>query len=88
MSGDVTTATPEPADGTIVAWLDGNNDLYAVFHRTDQHKEYDDDRDVWYSADQWGSLASATGPMSWRSLLAEMDGSRGPVELVPREVPS
>lgn len=71
---------PEPDEGTIVAWFDGNSDLYAVFHRTDQHKEWDGDRDVWFNADQYERIGE--GPISWRELLAEMEGSRGPVELV------
>jgi hypothetical protein len=71
---------PEPAEGTVVAWFDGNGDLYGVFHRTDAHKEYEEDPDVWYNADQWGAIDNS--PMTWREVLAEMNGSRGPVELV------
>jgi len=71
---------PEPVENIIVAWFDLNSDLYAVFHRTDQHKEHDDDLDVWYNADQYDTHDD--GPMSWRELLAEMEGFRGPSELV------
>lgn len=74
------TTIPEPTEGTIVAWFDGNNDLYGVFHRTDQHLEHPAEPDRWYNADQWGAIDDS--PLSWREVLAEMGGSRGPVELI------
>jgi hypothetical protein len=67
----------EPREGTIVCWFDPNDDLFAVFHRTDQHE---DGPHRWYNADQYDT--SYDGPMTWSELLSEMDGHRGPVELV------
>ena len=78
MSPDI----PEPVDGTIVAWFDQNGDLFAVFHRNDAHKEWDGDQDTWFNADQFGGMDDR--PLSWRELLAEMAGNRGPSELVSR----
>ncbi len=73
---------PEPPVNTIVAWWDANDDLFAVFHRTDAHKEDDDDPEVWYNADQFDTHDD--GPMTWAELLTEMEGFRGPSELVSR----
>lgn len=70
----------EPPEGVIVAWFDSLGDLYAVFHRTDQHAEYEGDPDRWFNADQFDTHDD--GPLTWDELLEEMEGNRGPVELV------
>lgn len=70
----------EPPENTIVAWFDSYGDLYAVFHRTDQHVESEDDPDRWYNADQHDTHDD--GPMAWAELLEEMKGFRGPIELI------
>ncbi len=71
---------PEPVENTIVCWFDHNGDLYAVFHRTDQHVEAEGDMDRWYNGDQYDTRDD--GPLAWEQLLQEMNGFRGPVELV------
>lgn len=69
---------PEPSEGTIVAWWDANNDLFAVAFRTDQHVEPGAETFRWYLSDGWGH----GDPLEWFELLTEMDGFRGPGELL------
>lgn len=68
---------PEPQDRTIVAWFDNNSELYAVYHRSDLNGEGDE---RWFTADQHNTIGEA--PLTWKQLLDEMRGSRGPSELV------
>lgn len=72
------TTIPEPPEGTFVCWFDSFNDPYAVYYRTDQHDEATDEKDHWFSACQGGDDTVWV----WADLVAEMDGWRGPVELV------
>jgi len=69
---------PEPSEDTIVAWWDPNDDLHAVAFRTDQHVEPGAETYRWYIADN-----GVNGdPLEWWELLTEMQGFRGPSELV------
>jgi hypothetical protein len=70
---------PEPPEGTIVAWWDQHDDLWAVAHRTDQHVEPGGEQYRWYIAD-YGQ--GDQDPLAWFELLVEMEGFRGPSELV------
>jgi hypothetical protein len=72
---------PEPVEGTIVAWFDSDDDLRAVAHRTDQHVEPGGEQYRWYIADNGHGGAD---PLAWFELLVEMEGFRGPSELVSR----
>jgi hypothetical protein len=69
---------PEPAEDTIVAWFDPNDDLHAVAFRTDQWVEPGAETYRWYIADGDGH----GDPLEWHELLSEMTGFRGPSELV------
>jgi hypothetical protein len=71
---------PEPVEGTIVAWWDEYNDLRAVAFRTDQHIEAGAETYRWYFADNGAN--GGMDPMEWWELLTEMQGFRGPSELV------
>jgi hypothetical protein len=72
----------EPPEGTFVCWFDPNADPYAVFYRTDSYLDGSEDTDRWYNASAYE--AHDDGPMSWDELLNEMNGFRGPVELVSK----
>lgn len=71
---------PEPAEGTILAWFDPNNDLHACAYRTDQHVEPGAETYRWYIADNGHS--GGTEPLEWHELLSEMEGFRGPIVLL------
>lgn len=57
MSGE----PPEPAEGTIVAWWDPNDDLHAVAYRTDQWVEPGAETYRWYIADNGAGAERAAG---------------------------
>lgn len=70
---------PEPPVDTIVAWWDPNNDLRAVAYRTATDVEPGNEDRCWYIVDN-GYTDGDT--LTWPELLSEMDGFRGPSELV------
>jgi hypothetical protein len=72
---------PEPADRSIVAWFDTNDDLYWVLQRNDDSSEAIGE-DRWfppYDSDE-------EDPIDWEQACDEHDnlGLRGPVLLVPQ----
>lgn len=70
----------EPRDRTFVCWFDPNDDPYAVFFRNDQYLETEGGMDRWHNADQYAGRIDR--PLTWAELLKEMEGWRGPDELV------
>lgn len=79
-TGDTGPAIPEPAERTIVAWFYPNDDLFAVFFRTDAYCAAETPTSRWFNADAYDG--NDPPPFDWPTLLAEMEGLRGPVELV------
>jgi hypothetical protein len=75
----VSGVLPEPAEGTILAWFDPNDDLHACAYRTDQHVEPGAETYRWYIADNGSNQGD---PLEWWELQTEMEGFRGPVVLL------
>jgi hypothetical protein len=72
----------EPPLGTIVCWFDPHDDLYAASQSTVSHLDADDGDNPrrWLLADAGNSTGEAG--FTWPELLDEMEGFRGPVELI------
>ena len=74
----------EPANRSIVAWLNGNQVPTAVHVRIDEYAEKDAPTERWYNADEDRGLDE--GPETWEDLVGRLGdfGYHGPVLLVPK----